>query len=250
MILSAYLRAYLTQTGSEPYDVHPVSGSPRLHGNGHFLWVEPLGDDAFAVEWKGNKYVCPRYPRLRMLEGVLAFHNAFPNAGLIPRGELVGATEELARLRDRGASVRSHILTSPWHVPIRWFIGFDAEDREIYEMHGHMSVRYRTVLGDAVDRVSKAAETIAGAGFESAVVGQVQGLESWLEAFPADAMLELDYAGVAQLFSEGDLVLDESAADAAASVRALEQGDYEEAGSFYSKIARRWGRVQSLAFAN
>lgn len=250
MILSAYLRTYLVQGAVESLDEHRFAAIDQLQGNEHFIWAEPLRDDAFSVVWRDETYVCPRYPRLRMLEGVLAFNNAFPNAGLIPEGELLGATEELKRLRDRSPAVRSHILTSPWHVPIRWFIGFLHDDREIYEHDGSMSIRYRTLLGDAVDRVSRAAQTIAGAGFDSSVVGQVEGLESWLNAFPADAMLELDYSAVAQLFSEGDLVLDESAADAAASLLALELGNYEEAGSFYSKIARRWGRVQSLAFAN
>ena len=65
-----------------------------------------------------------------------------------------------------------------------------------------------------------------------------------------DAMLELDYAAVAELFPEGDLVLDESAADVAASLHALEQGNFDEAGSFYGNMARRWGRVQSLAFSS
>ena len=82
------------------------------------------------------------------------------------------------------------------------------------------------------------------------MVAQVEGLESWLERFPSDSMLELDYDRVAELFAEGDLVLDESAADTAASLLALELGNYEEAGSFYANIARRWGPVQALAFAN
>ncbi len=250
MILSAYLRTYLAHSEAGDYEEHRGSGLGRLHGNDHFLWAERLGDDAFSTEWRDETYICPRYPRLRMLEGVLAFNNAFPNAGLIPQGELLGATEELTQLRDRGPAVRSHILTSPWHVPIRWFIGFLHEDREIYERAGEMSIRYRTPLGGAVERVGRASQTIAAAGFDGGVVGQGQGLESWLGAFPQDALLELDYAGVAGLFSEGDLVLDESAADAAASLLALELGNFEEAGSFYSKLARRWGRVQSLAFAN
>ena len=44
--------------------------------------------------------------------------------------------------------------------------------------------------------------------------------------------------------------MDESAADVAASLHALEQGNFDEAGSFYGNMARRWGRVQSLAFSN
>ena len=47
-----------------------------------------------------------------------------------------------------------------------------------------------------------------------------------------------------------DLVLDESAADVAAALLALEQGDMERAADFYQILMRRWGRAQSLAFSN
>ena len=50
-------------------------------------------------------------------------------------------------------------------------------------------------------------------------------------------MLELDYAGAAELFAEGDLVLDESAADIAASLQALELGNFDEAGTSYGRVA-------------
>jgi hypothetical protein len=250
MIQSAYLRSYLPVDSPPGYKEHVGDDAALLRGNEHFLWSEPIADDAFSVAWHDTTYVCPRYPRLRMLEGVLAFNNAFPDAALIPQGELVTASEELSRLRDQSPAVRSHILTSPWHVPIRWFIGFLHEERELYERPGGLSIRYRTLQAEATERVARAVQTVDGAGFDSTVVSQLHGLESWLRGFPDDALLELDYAGVADLFSEGDLVLDESAADAAASLLALELGNYDEAGSFYGAMARRWGRVQSLAFSN
>ena len=249
MILSAYLRSYLRRDTAATYDVH-AAARPILRGNEHFLWTESTGDDAFSVNWHGDSFVCPRYPRLRMLEGLLAFNNAFPDAGLIPPEELVTANDELSQLRKQSPPKRSHILTSPWHVPIRWFAAFLHEEKELYERGAGVGVRYRTSMAEAHERISRATQIVAAAGFEGAVVAQVEGLESWLGRFPADSMLELDYDGVAELFSEGDLVLDESAADAAASLLALELGNFEEAGSFYAKIARRWGPVQSLAFAN
>jgi hypothetical protein len=200
--------------------------------------------------WQDSIYLCPRHPRLRMLEGMLAFNNAFPEAGLIPQTELVIANDELSRLRDRSPQMRSHILTSAWHVPIRWFAAFLHEEKEIYETESGLSIRYRTSLASALERVGRAVQIVEGAGFDSGVVGQVEGLESWLRRFDADSMLELDYDRVAELFSEGDLVLDESVAETASSLHALELGNYEEAGEFYARIARRWGRAQSLAFAN
>ncbi len=249
MISSAYLRSYLRRDNAAEYEVH-ARARTVLRGNEYFLWTEPPGEDAFTVTWQGETYVCPRNPRLRMLEGLLAFNNAFPDAGLIPSTEIVTANDELSRLRGRTPPMRSHILTSPWHVPIRWFAAFLHEEKELYERGAGLSVRYRTMMGDAQARVARATQIVAAAGFDGAVVAQVEGLESWLDRFPPDSMLELDYDGVAELFAEGDLVLDESAADTAASLLALELGNYEEAGSFYAKVARRWGPVQSLAFAN
>ena len=249
MIQSAYLRSYLPQEGRARFAAYSAGPTP-LRGNDYFLWTEPDGDDAFAVTWQGGRYYCPRFPRLRRLEGMLAFNNAFPDAALIPEGELSTASTELSQLRNQSPPAQSHILTSPWHVPIRWFIAFLHEQRELYERGDALSIRYRTELGEAKERVARAVGIVADAGFDPSVVGQLESLDSWLGRFPDNAMLELDYAGVANLFREGDLVLDESAADAAASLLALELGNYEESGSFYARLARRWGPVQSLAFAN
>lgn len=249
MILSAYLRSYVKYDGASSYEEHTGS-STRLFGNEHFLWTEPIGDDVLTVEWDDGVYLCPRRPRLRMLEGMLAFNNAFPDAGLIPQTELTTANDELSRLRSQSPAVRSHILTSAWHVPIRWFSAFLHDEKEIYETDRGLSVRYRTSMSAALERVERAVQIVEGAGFDPSVVGQVEGLESWLKRFAPDSMLELDYDRVAGLFTDGDLVLDESAADTAASLHALELGNFEEAGAFYASMARRWGRVQSLAFAN
>ena len=185
-----------------------------------------------------------------MLEGVLAFSNAFPDTGLIPENQLVDASTQLEQLRSESTSMRSYILTSPWHVPIRWFSAFLHDEREIYTVGDTMSLRYRALLGDAQARVGRASQIVEGAGFDPAVVSQIGALESWLDGFPSDGLLELDYAGLGQMFSEADLALDDSAAETAASLLALENGDYEEAGLAYSNVARRWGRLQSLAFVN
>ena len=50
--------------------------------------------------------------------------------------------------------------------------------------------------------------------------------------------------------SAADLALDESAADIAASLDALEQGDYETSGDYYGRVAERWAHAQSLTYVN
>jgi hypothetical protein len=250
MIRTAHLRSYLREESLPRYEHQAPSGDGPLHVDDHFLWREPDTDDAFMVDWGGERYVCPRNFQLRKLEGMLAFNNAFPDAGLIPRGTVIEASSQLESLRDGSPMMRSYILTSPWHVPIRWFGAFLHEEREIYERSRGMSIRYRALLSDAKRRVDRAARIVSDAGFDPAVTGQVRSLGSWLDAFPDDGMVELDYGDVATLFSEGDLVLDESVADVAASLLALEQGDVDRAATYYASLSRRWSHAQALAFSN
>ena len=250
MIHAAQLRSYLREVSLPGYESRRGADSGPLRGNDFFVWRESFDDDAFFVNWGSRLYVCPRNFRLRMLEGMLAFNNAFPDAGLIPELEILDASSRLEAMRVGTPANRSYILTSPWHVPIRWFAPFLHEERELYDLDNELSIRYRALMSDAQDRVERAIQVVAGAGFDSGIVSQIRSLGSWLDGFPGDAMLELDYGSIARLFAEGDLVLDESAADVAASMLALEHDDMKEAGRHYEVLMRRWGRAQALAFSN
>jgi hypothetical protein len=249
MISTAYLRVYIAgdATNTEPYD--QASADDRVvRSDGRFLWNESLRDDAFVTVWSGISYLCPRHTRLRMVEGVLAFSGAYPKIPLLSEEERESFKRELAGLRliDR----RSHILASPWHVPLRWFGAFSPSEREIYERRDALGIHYRTGLGEAVDRVGWAVRVLDGAGFPAPVVDQVRDLERWLAVFPAGSMLELDYATVADHFIDADLTFDESAADVRESLEALERGDGEASRTAYGRVAGRWASRQALAFAN
>ena len=250
MIRSAHLRSYLREESLPRYESQAEIREGPLRGDDNFLWEEVDADDAFVADWGGARYVCPRNFRLRKLEGLLAFNNAFPETGLIPRSAVVAASSQLELLRGGSPAMRSYILTSPWHVPIRWFSAFIHEERAVYPHPEGLSIRYRALMADARQRVERSAQVLDDAGFDSVIVGQVRSLVSWLEAFPSDGMLELDYGSVATLFSEGDLALDESAADVAASISALEVGDVERAAEHYATLTRRWSHVQTLAFSS
>jgi len=113
-----------------------------------------------------------------------------------------------------------------------------------------MVVRYRTALATGLQRVRRSVQVLEDAGFDDAIVEQVGDVVRWLEEFPRDGLIELDYGGVVDLFHETDLVLDESAADIAASIEALARGDLEEAGEHYARAASRWAHAHALAYAN
>ena len=251
MIRAAYLRVYspsqhaeaqLTATSAWRRDV--------VRADGHFVWAESDTEDAFKVEWNGQTLICPRHGRLRMLEGIVAFSNAHPGASLLPAAAVQQAADELANLKSGRSKARSHILTSPWHVPVRWFSAFDPTEHELYDFGSEVSVRYRTDIDVAAERVGRAGGIIERAGFDTSFVEQIEDLERWLKGFPDGSMLELDYASVAELFSAIDLAFDDSVAQIQQSLDALAEMDYETAGERYAAVASRWAHAQTLTYVN
>lgn len=254
MIASAYLRVYLPADALSPFPEHDAASDDSvLQSSDIGLWNEPLTEDAFTMEWDDRVFLCPRYPRLRMLEGLLAFHNAYPGtigSTLVPEQIVRRAALELESLYAENPSARSYILTSPWHIPLRWFVAFEPDQRELVQAHDHPTIRYRNSQRDAARRLHRAMSVLARAGFDEAVLEPVKSLGEWMADFPSDAVIELDYGSVAQLFSATDLVLDESATHINASIDALEVDDLERAGEFYALAAGRWAAMQARLFAN
>lgn len=257
MTASAYLRVYVPVNGSDgPVLEHVADHSDRakvLRDSEFGLSAESIRDDAFVLEQDGRRFICPRHPRLRMLEGLLAFRNAYADASvaaLVPESVAERAANELERIHARFPGVRSHILTSPFAIPLRWFAAFEQDDRSVAEEEGRLMVRYRTTLSKGLKRLRRTVQVLEGAGFDDVIIDQVRDVVGWLEEFPRDALLELDYGGVAQLFDSTELVLDESAAEIGASIDALARGDLDEAGEHYAAAASRWAHAHALAYAN
>jgi len=254
MTPSSFLRVYIAAEKFPAQEPSPDSGALQTLRAGRYgLLGESMHEDALHAEWSGRVFVCPRHPRLRMLEGLLAFHNTYRDIGgdlIVPENIARRAGRELQRLYEKRPAERSHILTSPWHVPLRWFSAFDQQEREIVPAADHLRLRYRTLLALSSQRLERALIALKEAGFDGSVTDDVEELAEWLDDFPEDSMVELDYGGVARLFPEGALVLDESAADIWASLEALEAGDMEEAVERYSSMASRWAPAVAVTFSN
>lgn len=251
MIKSAYLRVYVP--GEAPSEQGPSSFEGLRQVSDYGLVAESLKDGSLVATWNDVRYVCPRNPRLRMLEGLLAFRHAYPGLTaelLIPEEIAERAAQELEALQSKNPGTRSHILSSPWHVPLRWFAAFDPNERIVEERNGANDVLYRTDVGAADSRLTRALNILQDAGFQDAVIDQVQELATWVAGFDADSMLELDYGGVADLFSDGNLALDETAADIQSSLKALEDGELDQAGEHYARAASRWADAQALTYLN
>ena len=254
MASAAYLRVYVLDDRSRDHQQHiPAAPSALLTAGEHIVWHESARDDAFLLERGGRRYVCPRWPRLRMLEGLLAFRNAFAGAAasaLVPERVAKRAGRELEAIQQRHPTARSYILTSAFHVPLRWFAAFDPSQRELVEADSGLSIRYRTPLADAIARLDHTVEVLDEVGFDDVIVDPVRDLHRWLRRFPSEAVVELDYASVAGLFNDAEIALDETAAVLAASISALESGDLDRAAEHYAEAASRWAHVQAIAYAS
>jgi hypothetical protein len=251
MIPAAYLRVYLPERHAGSWPAHATGPTrPVIRASENFVWGESGNEDAFVAEWDGRRYLCPRHPRLRMLEGALAFSHANPGSMLLSRPTVEDIAAELESLKSVVPDARSHILTSPWHVPLRWFTPFRAGDQEMYNGPDGPSLRYRVKVGDALTRVKRAVAVVEEAGFDEGIIEQIRDLNRWLRDFTSVALLELDYARVATLFSGADLALDDSAELINSSLDALYQLDYERAGRTYGRVAERWAKAQALTYVN
>lgn len=251
MIPSAHLRVY------EPIEslgqVIPHRAGMRVDRLGPYgLVAESLVDDALVVEWRGRRFACPRFPRLRMLEGVLAMHNAYrhPAGGdLIPESVAARASEELEQLQARRPTARSHILTSAWHVPLRWFVPFSPEERHLSGT-SYPEVRYRADLSDALDRLRRAIRILSEIELVEVAEQEVGEVMGWLAEFPAGSMVELDFGGAGRMLGPEELVLENSVGDVWEALEALEARDWVRAGEAYTTVVERWGQAMSVVFSN
>lgn len=245
MTKTAFLRVYSPEVSASR---DPVPGFVRHYG----MLSEAEGDTHWTADWEGRRLVCPRNLRLRVLESTVAFASAFRGlgVGLIPDEAARAADRELRTYHSKHPEDRSHVLTSAWHVPVRWFTAFQPSEREVYQADGLPRLRFRASIDDARSRVRHARTVLEKLGVFQGPASELEQLEAWLEPFPDGSMVELDYAEVSTLFDPKDLVFDDSCELLVESVEALASGDLMRAGEYYGKVVSRWAPAFSVTFSN
>lgn len=253
MIKTSHLRVYLPseRLGPIPEADALLLGAPR--DLTYAIAAVPMSEDAFVAEWRGKRYLCPRTPRLRMLEGVLAVRHAYTHLGgttVIPERVAEAARTELDRIHSESPAARAHILTSAWHVPIRWFVPFLTSTKEIVGGPSSVRVRYRCDQREAMANLDWAVAALSGVDPMDHVVNEVRELRRWLGEFPTTSMVELDYWTVASMFSETDLVMDDSADEIRCAIHALERGNVLSAVRKYHRVTMRWAESLAISSSN
>lgn len=208
---------------------------------------------ALVKEYEGTKYVCPQRTRVQTLVGLLTARATFPLEvadDIVPEEAAAQAAVELESMRSEAHRLRSFVSTAPWHVPLRWFIAFTDDEREVLDTPEGPTIRYLTKVPLALERVQSGIGILEEAEMADVVVDPVRELGEWLQDFEANCLLELDYGEVASLFSAEDLVLDHSGAEVWTTLEALKAGDWEESSRRYAELAEKWGRARSVGTTN
>jgi len=245
MANAAHLRVYSPQAaGSQA----PVPGFVKVYA----VLSEGGADSDLTAEWEGRRLVCPQNLRLRVLESTVAFAGAFGafGVGLVPEDAAKAADRELRSYLSSHPGHRSHILTSAWHVPVRWFCGFDPSEKEVYEGPGGPRLCYRADISRARDRVREARGALERFDMIRGPAEELARLADWLSPFPDGSMLELDYGDVSDLFEPQDIVFDDSCELVQEAVAALVADDLARAGDCYGRVLSRWAPVFSVAFSS
>ncbi|TYB49969.1 hypothetical protein FXF69_07830 [Actinomadura chibensis] len=244
--------------------------------------------DAYVRRLDDMVYVCPWETRLRSWLAFERFrdeHAADVAAAFVPPPAAERATAEFERWKRSGRTLRPHILTSTWHIPLDWFVPFTRGERclmlgtpgtgyrrsdEAPEQHAEPPVPgqgpataapartliYVTSMGEARRRVSAALPVVRenlGDGTGDVYLlsaGRLDTLGRWLEAFHPRSLVELDYGGLVHLLDDRSLSADESVAEMTVALTGMERGEVELTVAMYKRLLARWRPVRALEAAN
>jgi hypothetical protein len=211
-------------------------------------FLVPAGGEGAHVKLvDGTYYLCPLRTRMRALAGLLAFHEAKPFDGseaFVADKDARRASKELSRMRRRNPGRVASIMQSPWHVPVRWFVLFDDEERRITERDGRHRLSYLTTLRKATRRVERAIPALRRSDL-GPVAEMIVELHQWLFAFDPRALVELDYEGLCDFMTWDELDDDHSARDIQEAVKALSSEEIPRSAELYQAVIARWAEVRN-----
>jgi len=263
----ASLRVYEPIESFEPADqqrwsqltiTSPTGWDEQVRSLKRSITSEPANlkpDGAHLLEHEGKRYVAPWSTAARCWAALEDFKYTLPASVIkffIPQTIEDSINSSIDMVEDKV----SHILTSTWNIPPRWFALFSPDERlRGVNEDGHFTIS-RTAISNAKSRCTFTHQAVLGAFGEGAVEGEIAELLDWLEIFDPKSIVELDYGGLAtylnkQLIENGEVGLDAdtSVEDVTTSIAGLASGDGALAGRGYERLVSRWRRVSALESA-
>jgi len=199
------------------------------------------GHRAYAMDVEGDVLLCPDEAALRVRDALGDLMTDLPDeslrvllhAGGLERVDFGALREEVC-----ASDAEPHILTARWHVPLLWFVIFGDEDRSV-GIDRVPELVYRTPMVEARRRVARAHRLLARVRPEWDLEPLAR-LGRWIEGFHPHGWVELDYGGLVHLMTSDALTADRSARDVTAALRAVAEGNDEEALIVYRRLRKRW----------
>jgi hypothetical protein len=243
-------------SGGRTVPLRPIYREEALFGDGQLGLIasDDGGGQADIRLVDGVYFVCPWRTRLRVLASILSLRESAPFEmadAFVPDAEARRAARELARLKRREPSAVPSMLQSPWHVPIRWFVLVDDEERHLVEgPDGQLRLYYWTPVQVARRRVERALQLLKRS--ELAPVSElIKDLGQWLASFTVQSTVELDYGDVSGLFTWDELDNDHSGREIQEAIEAVREAEgMNRAVDLYQTVAARWAEARSRESLN
>ena len=220
---------------------------PARHDRELGLLSPADGEHADIRMIDGRTYLCPWRTKLRVLAGLLSLREADVVEladQFVPQAEARRARRELARMRRRDPDAISFIHEAAWHVPVRWFILFEDEERRLLQRRdGTWRLRYRTTTAarDAPGRAIHAGAPPSGARPDRR---HDRRAVRWMSRFDPTSLLELDYGGLTDLMTWDELDDDHSAREIQEALAGLARGEFPRSAEIYQGVIGRWAEVR------
>ena len=207
-------------------------------------------DGAHIIDLNGHRYVCPWSTSVRTWAALSDFKSNLPST-VIPFFISNSFEEALQDSIDFSTSKVPHIISQTWVIPPRWFALFETHERNRGHNDDGAYVVARTEIKKAIGRAKTTHNAVKSAFGEGPVEQEILDLIDWLEMFHPNALVELDYGGLADylelaLAEEGGLEADTSIEDIQSSIAGLAVGDGALAGRGYERLVTRWRKVSAF----
>jgi hypothetical protein len=217
-------------------------------------FVHPAGEDGAHVKVvDGAYFVCPERTRLRVLAGLLAFRDAAPFEGaeaFVPKSEARRARKLLGRMRRRNPGEVAAIMQSPWHVPVRWLVLFDDDERRLGEDElGRLRLRYRTSVRRALRRAGQAIPVLRRSDL-GPISELLLDLHEWIALFDTRSLLELDYGSLCDFLTWDELDDDRSVREMGRALDALERREFPRSAEIYQGVLSHWAEIRGHELLN
>jgi hypothetical protein len=212
-------------------------------------------DGVHLLEIDGKRYIAPWSTTTRCWAALNDFKSSSP-ASLIPFF-IPQKFEESIKLSGEIIEDKvSHIITSTWSIPPRWFALFSPEDRLRGNNKDGAFTILRTTISNAKQRATFTHQSVLDAFSTGPIEAEISDLIKWLEIFDIRSIVELDYGGLATylnnlLLLNGEIGLeaDTSVEDVASSIAGLASGDGALASRGYERLVSRWRKVAAMESA-